>query len=126
MVGCDHYPGTGAAVDRRAILGVMDVEVRHDPDEGRYDVLLDGATVGFAEYRLRGERILFLHTEVDPGHEGAGLASQLVREALADVREKRLELVPLCPFVAGYVRRHPDDYLDLVPESMRERVMAGD
>jgi predicted GNAT family acetyltransferase len=45
--------------------------------------------------------------------EGTGVGSQLVRGALDDLRVRGLRLVPLCPFVAAYVRRHPE-YADLV------------
>ena len=103
----------------------MAVEVRDNPAQARYEVLSDGALAGFAQYRLKDTRITIFHTEVDPEFEGRGLGSQLARAALADVRDRGLELVPLCPFFARYVRRHPGEYLDPVPESMRERVMAG-
>lgn len=65
----------------------MSVEVRDNRDEPRYEVWTDGQLAGFAQYRLRGGRITFTHTEIDPEYEGAGLGSQLVRAALEDVRE---------------------------------------
>jgi predicted GNAT family acetyltransferase len=56
---------------------------------------------------------VLVHTEVEPRAEGTGLGSQLVTEALDDIRARGLRVVPLCPFVAAYIRRHPD-YADLV------------
>jgi hypothetical protein len=103
----------------------MDVEVRDNPDESRYVVLLDGEVAGFTLYRLHPGRITMFHTEIDPAHEGSGLGGRLARGALDDVRARGLELEPLCPFIAGYIRRHPDEYLDLVIPSMREKVMQG-
>ena len=74
-----------------------------------------------AEYRRRGNTIFFIHTEVPRELEGQGVASKLVRAALDEARAQDLAVVPFCPFVAGYIRRHPDykalvhpDYRDLV------------
>jgi predicted GNAT family acetyltransferase len=52
---------------------------------------------------------------VNPEAGESGLGSRLVRAALDDVRGKGLQVVPLCPFVRGWIERHPD-YADLVAE----------
>ena len=75
---------------------------------------------GPAAYRLRSGRISFTHTEVGDAHEGQGVGSTLVAGALDDVRRRGLEMLPFCPFVNSYVKRHPE-YTDLVPEGDRER-----
>ncbi len=103
----------------------MSVEVADNPDSGRYEVRVDGELAGFAQYRLQGQRITIFHAEVDPAFEGQGVGSQLAQSALSDIRERAFDLIPRCPFIAHYVRNHPDDYLDLVPEPLREQVMAG-
>ena len=77
--------------------------------------------VALTEYRRRGETIFFIHTEVPPELEGQGVASQLVKTALDDARRQHLAVVPFCPFVAGYIRRHPD-YKALVPADYRDLV----
>jgi predicted GNAT family acetyltransferase len=90
------------------------LEVVHRPDERRYELLLDGLGVGELVYRDRGEDVVaFLHTEVDPGTRRRGLGSTLVAAALDDARGRGLRVVPVCPFVDAYVRRHPE-YADLV------------
>ncbi len=73
------------------------------------------------DYRQRGETIFFLHTEVPHALEGQGVASQLVKTALEDARNERLAVVPFCPFVADYIRRHRD-YQDLVHPDYRDLV----
>lgn len=103
----------------------MTTTVRDNPDESRYDLLVEERLAGFSEYRLNGERITIYHTEVEPEYEGRGLGDELARGALEDVRRRGLVLVPLCPFIAAYIRRHPDAYLDLVAPTMREKVMEG-
>lgn len=92
----------------------VDAQIRNNTDGQRYEVSVDGKPAGFAEYRLRNNRVIFTHTEVDSAYEGHGLGSTLARFALDDVRERNLSAVPLCPFIAAWIKRHPD-YRDLVP-----------
>ena len=94
------------------------------PELSRYEGSLDGERVGFAEYRLDGSRLTLTHTEVDPEYEGRGIGGQIAEAALDDIAARGLELIPRCPFIAAFVRRYPDRYLDLVPEPLRARVMA--
>lgn len=90
-----------------------DAQVVNNADAGKYEISLDGEPAGFAEYRLRDGRVIFTHTEVDSAFEGHGIGSTLARGALDDVRERGLYAVPLCPFIAEYIERHPE-YQDLV------------
>jgi predicted GNAT family acetyltransferase/glutaredoxin len=84
-------------------------EVVDVPEESRYELRLGGETVGVAAYHRRREnRIVFLHTEVDEALEGRGFGSRLAAAALGDARERGLEVVPLCPFIARYIQRHPE------------------
>ena len=89
------------------------VQVFDNPAEERYDAQVDGAVAGRAYYELQPGRIVFLHTEVDPEYEGRGIGSLLAKDALDDVRSKGLRVVPRCPFIARYIREHPE-YQDLL------------
>ena len=89
------------------------IDVIDAPEAGRYEARVDGRLAAFAEYRLRPGRIVFIHTETDPAFQGMGVAGELVRHALDDARRRSLRVLPLCPYVAGWIRRHPD-YADLV------------
>ena len=88
------------------------VEVTDAPEQSRYEARVDGALAGFAAYRLRGERIVLTHTEVDPAYEGRGVGTALARAALDDIRARGLAAVVQCPFIGAYIRRHPE-YADL-------------
>jgi predicted GNAT family acetyltransferase len=93
----------------------MELTVRDNPEAGRYE-LVDGERVlGEAAYDRRGEAVVFTHTEVDPDAGQSGLGSTLVRAALDDVRTRGGKVVPLCPFVRGWIDRHPE-YADLVAD----------
>jgi uncharacterized protein len=95
--------------------GDMETTVRDVPDADRYEIRDGDRLLGIAAYQLRGDQIRFIHTEVNPDVGENGLGSRLVRAALDDVRGRALQVVPLCPFVRGWIERHPD-YADLVAE----------
>lgn len=96
----------------------MDVEILDHEQESRYELRVDGALAGLAAYRLRPPLIAFTHTEVEPAFEGHGLAARLVAHALAEARARGLSVLPFCPYVRGYIAKHPDQ-LDLVPHDQR-------
>ena len=91
------------------------VRVADNPDKHRYEVFLDGDLAGFATYRLRDATIVVRHTEVFPEFEHRGLAAELARTMLDDIRARGLHVVPQCPHTAKFIREHPD-YADLVSD----------
>lgn len=93
----------------------MAVTVDDNPGASRYEIRVDGEVGGVAVYRLAGDRIVFLHTEIEPAHEGEGLGGRLARGALDDARARELAVVALCPFIAGWIERHPE-YADLLSD----------
>ena len=95
----------------------IEIEVRNNEAEGRFEATL-GDAVAFTEYRLLKTGILFPHTEVPPAFEGRGVGGQLVRAAMAVARERGAYVLPVCTFVAGYIRRHPE-FHDLVHPDYR-------
>jgi predicted GNAT family acetyltransferase len=96
------------------MIGGMSREITDNAGASRYEIRVDGKLAGFAEYRLRPEnRIAFTHTEVDGAYEGQGVGSALARGALDDARARGLAVVPLCPFIKGWIDKH-HDYADIV------------
>lgn len=93
--------------------------VRDNPAMHRFEIDLDDGSVAIAEYNLLAGKIVFTHTEVPPAHEGKGIGSALIRFALASARERGLEVIPICPFFAAYIKRHPDEQ-DLLDPSYRK------
>ncbi len=92
----------------------MEPRVAHDPAELRYELWLGDRLAGHIRYTRDDDGALTLvHTEIDPDLEGDGLGTTLVRGTLDDLRARGLRMRPLCPFVAAFVRRHPE-YGDLV------------
>jgi predicted GNAT family acetyltransferase len=89
------------------------VTVTDRPDQLRYEIDVDGELAGFLLYRREPGVLELVHTDVDPKWEGKGVGAALVQGALDDVRARGLKVRPYCPFVAAYIRRHPD-YDDIV------------
>jgi predicted GNAT family acetyltransferase len=78
------------------------------PAELRYEIEVDGEVAGFLMYRVEPGVLDLVHTDVDPRFEGKGVGAALVQGALDDVRARGLKVRPYCPFVAAYIRRHPE------------------
>jgi len=97
------------------------VQITHDVDGARYEAHEGKKLAGFAEYLLAKDLIVFTHTEVDPAYEGQGVGSALARWALDDVRGTGRRVLPLCPFIKGWIGRHRE-YLDLVYGAPPSRV----
>ncbi|SDD75612.1 bifunctional pirin family protein/GNAT family N-acetyltransferase [Glycomyces harbinensis] len=88
--------------------------VRRVDAERLYEIAVDGARAGLTAYRDRGDQRIFYHTEVDKAFARKGLASTLVERALLDARAAGKRIVPVCPYVARFVKKHPefDDAVD--------------
>lgn len=99
-----------------------DVEVHDAQGAERYEARVDGVLAGFAEYRRRDGRTVFTHTEVDDAFEGRGVGGALARAALDDVRRRGERAVPVCPFIADWIERHPD-YDDLVDHELYRKLL---
>ena len=76
--------------------------------KNRFELEVDGH-IAFIEYILNKEYIIFLtHTEVPPALEGKGVGKRIVETTFQYIKERNYTLAPLCPFVAKYLRIHPE------------------
>lgn len=97
-------------------------DVVDDTEKHQFEISLDGE-VAFAEYRLAEGVIILPHTVVPEAFEGKGIASRLARYAMQYARDHALKIIPVCPFMAGYMAKHPETH-DLVHSTYRERIGA--
>ena len=79
---------------------------RHD-ERLRYDMTVEGQRAAVSQFRLEPGAIVFTHTIVRPEFEGRGLGSRLAKFVLDDAVARGERIVPECPFIAAYLRRHP-------------------
>jgi predicted GNAT family acetyltransferase len=87
-------------------------DVRDNPEMNRYELFVDERVIGIADYRRRGDVMLFPHTVIDTNQRGQGWGAVLVRAALDDVGRQGLRLVAQCWFVAEFIELNPE-YRDL-------------
>lgn len=88
-------------------LNIVNNEAKH-----RFEAQI-GEQTAVLEYTRATRLIVYNHTEVPQDLEGQGIASQLAKTALEFARSSQLEVMPLCPYVAAYIRRHPE-YRDVL------------
>jgi len=99
---------------------VGQVKVENNEAEQRFEVNI-GGQISFVTYQRSPGRIVYVHTEVPQNLAGNRLGSRLANAALEYARLQNLSVVPVCPFVAAYIRKHTE-YLELVPEHFRKYV----
>ena len=97
-----------------------DCTVVDNAANGRFEILVAGDVAGFVDYRRAGEALSLVHTVVDPRFQGHGVGSALARGVLDQARDRGLAVLPFCPFIRSYLKRHPV-YLSLVPADQRGR-----
>ena len=93
-------------------MSELSAQVRDNPGRQRYELQLPEG-LAFATYQQRGDVMAVTHSEVPPEVEGRGIGSALVRGVLDDIRARGFKVLPLCGFVAAYIRRHKE-YQDLL------------
>jgi uncharacterized protein len=85
----------------------MSQSVIDDTAREQFVVSMDGTTATL-EYKLRGDRLHLLHTEVPEAFRGRGIGGRLVEAALAKARADHLTIVPWCPYARGWLKKHTD------------------
>jgi len=103
---------------RFEVQAIAHLSLRNNDEQHRYEAFDDAVLVGYSEYNLLSDSIMFTHMEVLPEHEGEGAGGFLAAEALADARRQGRYVIPACPFIAEYLRKNRE-YMDLVKPEIR-------
>jgi predicted GNAT family acetyltransferase len=82
-------------------------EVTHNAAAKRFEATVDGL-VSRCDYRMHGNTMMLVHTEVPPQLEGRGIASLLVRAAFEYARANGMDVLPVCSYVRVWAQRHPE------------------
>jgi predicted GNAT family acetyltransferase len=96
----------------------MELTVRRDEGRARYELVEAGSVIGFADYVVEGDTVVFPHTVIDPQRRGQGLGAVLVKGALDDVRPSGRAVIPTCWYVRDFIEAHAD-YADLLDGATR-------
>ncbi|MGM9478868.1 GNAT family N-acetyltransferase [Pedobacter sp. GSP4] len=78
-----------------------------------FDVYDEDGKVGEMIFDISGSDLTVYHTEVDPDKEGLGYAKMLLEAMVAYVRENKLMVIPMCPYVHMQFARHEELYKDI-------------
>jgi len=106
------------------VAGNLDnVTVTHNEAAARFEMLIDGLRAVLT-YRRFPDGIVFLHAEVPPSLEGRGLAGKLTSFALDYARANHLRVVPRCPYVSSFIRKHAE-YQDLVSAEDLQKLLSS-
>jgi hypothetical protein len=98
----------------------MDLQVTDNRAQSRFEIRADGELAGFVAYYVSGDEIAFTHTETEDRFRGHGLAGRLAQSALEAARDRKLKVLPYCPFVRSWIAGHRE-YADLVPADRRSQ-----
>lgn len=105
----------GVPISPPSLVRVSEIKVQDNPGRHQFELLVDGEVAGLAAYRESDGVVTVTHSEVNPRFRGQGLANELARRTLDQLRERGVKVVPLCPFFAHYVSEH-HEYDDLIVE----------
>jgi predicted GNAT family acetyltransferase len=81
--------------------------IQHNPAAMRFEAVVDGMLCR-SDYRMHGDTMMLVHTEVPAQLEGKGIASALVRAAFKHAADNGMDVLPVCSYVRAWVQRHPE------------------
>jgi predicted GNAT family acetyltransferase len=94
------------------------LEVIQNTDKNRFETWIDGQ-LSKLDYSEDGDTIVMMHVGVHPEHRGQGVAGKVTQVALEYAKDKSLRVIPMCSYVGGYIRRHPE-YIALTKQHVAE------
>jgi uncharacterized protein len=94
------------------------LNVIHNPAENRFEIWIEGK-LSKLDYIKDDNTIVMTHVGVYAEHRGQGVAGKLTEVALEYAKEKSLRVIPMCPYIATFIRRNPQ-YLELTSQERSE------
>src|SRR4051794_37128080 len=84
-----------------------ELKLKVNSTSNRLELEVEGSTA-FIEYKLSDQTLFLIHTEVPPALEGKGVGSAIVEKSLQYAKDNDYKIVPLCPFLQSYLKRHKE------------------
>lgn len=93
---------------------MVDIQLKlNDQGHGAFVLENEGERLAEMEVGIRDGKMTVYHTEVAEVLKGQGIATKLLTEMVNYARQKKLKVIPLCPFVHAQFKRHPEQYNDI-------------
>jgi len=94
------------------------LEIIHNEADNRFETWIDNR-LSKLDYMQDGNTIVMTHVGVYPEHRGQGIAGKLTQVALEYAKERSFRVIPMCPYIAAYIRRNTR-YEDLTKQRAGE------
>lgn len=89
-------------------MSYEDIPVVKNDLQNRFEIYTEGH-YSIIKFEMINDNLINLyHTEVHPSLSGKGIGNMLVLKTLKYCKEHHLKVVPTCPFVAAFIKRHPE------------------
>lgn len=88
-------------------IDVSKLEVVHNAEKKRFEIQIEDQ-IAMVKYVLGSKEIIFTHTEVPEAFEGRGIAGKMAKVALEYAKVQGMRIRPMCPYIAEYIKRHPE------------------
>jgi predicted GNAT family acetyltransferase len=95
-----------------------DLSLKDNTELNRFEMEVEGSTA-FLEYKRSRDWLFLIHTEVPEAIEGKGVASAIIQKTLQYAKDNNYKIVPICPFVQSFLKKHPDWNEIVVPNAER-------
>lgn len=101
----------------------MDITVVNDEENQVYTAIVGDTALGGVTYNRAGDRIVLQAAAVYPEFRHQGVATEMIRQVLDDVRAHGKTVTNLCPIVRTFIDKHPEyeDLLDAANPGVRRR-----
>ena len=84
-----------------------EISLKDNTELNRFELEIEGITA-FLEYKRSGDWLFLIHTEVPEAMEGKGVGSAIIQKTLQYAKDNNYKIVPICPFVQSFLKRHPE------------------
>ncbi|ESU21227.1 acetyltransferase [Flavobacterium enshiense DK69] len=85
----------------------LEIPLVKNEEKNQFEITIDGHKA-FILYKEKPYATALIHTETEPELEGKGAGTAVIEKTLAYIEEHNSKIIPLCPFVFAYIKRHPE------------------
>ena len=95
-----------------------ELSLKDNTDLNRFELEVEG-NIAFLEYKRSRDWLFLIHTEVPETMEGKGVGSTIIQKTLQYAKDNNYKIVPICPFVQSYLKRHKEWHDIIVPAAQK-------